>query len=68
MLSALQKGEYVVTRGGLVGKISGTSDQFLTIEIQEKVRVRVLRSHIDAKIDVAQLKGGSSSDSESKAA
>ena len=67
MLQALQKGEYIVTRGGLVGKISGTSDQFLTIEIQEKVRVRILRSHIDAKIDVAQLKGGSS-DSEAKAA
>jgi len=64
MLSALQKGEYVVTRGGLIGKISGTSEQFLTLEIQEKVRVRVLRTHIDAKVDVGTLKG----DAEAKAA
>jgi len=65
MLSALQKGEYVVTRGGLVGKISGTSEQFLTLEIQEKVRVRVMRTHVDAKIDISQLKSG---DGEAKAA
>jgi preprotein translocase subunit YajC len=51
MLAALKKGDMVVTRGGLVGKISGVSDRILTIELQEKVRVRVLRSHIDGKHD-----------------
>ena len=49
MLQALKKGDMVVTRGGLVGKISGVSDTILTIELQEKVRVRVLRSHVDGK-------------------
>ena len=49
MLQALKKGDMVVTRGGLVGKISGVSDTTLTIELQEKVRVRVLRSHVDGK-------------------
>jgi preprotein translocase subunit YajC len=49
ILSSLKKGDMVVTRGGLVGKISGVSDAILTIELQEKVRVRVLRSHVDGK-------------------
>ena len=49
MLQALKKGDMVVTRGGLVGKISGVSDTILTIELQEKVRVRVLRTHVDGK-------------------
>ena len=49
LLQALKKGDMVVTRGGLVGKISGVSDTLLTIELQEKVRVRVLRSHVDGK-------------------
>ena len=49
MLQALKKGDMVVTRGGLVGKISGVSDTILTIELQEKVRVRILRSHLDGK-------------------
>jgi len=66
MLSKLGKGDEIITRGGIIGKITGVTGEVLTIEIQEKVRVRILRSHIDAKIDVAQLKGGT--ESEAKAA
>ena len=66
MLSKLEKGDMVITRGGLIGKISGVSDALLTIELQEKVRVRVLRSHIDAKYDPAVFK--SRTESEKKAA
>lgn len=53
LLAALEKGDMVITRGGLVGKISGISGAVLTLELQEKVRVRVLRSHIDGKYDPA---------------
>ena len=56
LLAALKKGDMVTTRGGLIGKISGLSDKILTIELQEKVRVRVLRSHVDGKHDPAALK------------
>ena len=49
MLQALKKGDMVVTRGGLVGKISGVSDTILTIELQEKVRVRVPRAYIEGR-------------------
>ncbi|WP_152629606.1 preprotein translocase subunit YajC [Haliangium ochraceum] len=51
LLERLDKGDMVVTRGGLVGKISGTSGSMLTIELQEKVRVRVMRSHVEGKFD-----------------
>ena len=64
MLSKLSKGDMIVTRGGLVGKISGITDSILTIELQEKVRVRVLRSHVDGKYDP----GTSASESSAKAA
>ena len=53
MLSKLDKGDMVITRGGLIGKISGIADGVLTLEVQEKVRVRVLRSHVDGKYDPA---------------
>lgn len=53
VLSALKKGDMVITRGGLVGRISGVADRVLTIELQEKVRVRVLRSHVDGKFEEA---------------
>jgi preprotein translocase subunit YajC len=44
MLSALRRGDRVVTAGGLVGTITRViSDTELTVEIAEGVRVRVMR-------------------------
>ena len=51
MLSKLEKGDMIVTNGGLVGKISGLTDTMLTIELQEKVRVRVMRSAVQSKYE-----------------
>ncbi len=51
MLTALGKGDVIVTRGGVIGKISGVKDNELVVEVQEKVRIRVLRSHVDGKYD-----------------
>jgi preprotein translocase subunit YajC len=60
LLRALDKGDVVVTRGGIIGKISGVKDDELVLEIQEKVRIRVLRSHIDGKYSPKALKGEAS--------
>ena len=46
MLGGLKKGDEVVTGGGLIGKITGVSDKLLTLEISEKVRVRVLKAQV----------------------
>jgi preprotein translocase subunit YajC len=52
MLQKLGKGDEVITRGGMIGKITGVSDDgILVIELQEKVRVRVPRAYIEAKWD-----------------
>jgi len=52
MLAKLGKGDEVITRGGVIGKITGVSDDgVVVLEIQEKVRVRIPRSYIDAKWD-----------------
>jgi preprotein translocase subunit YajC len=51
MLKRLDKGDTVVTRGGLVGKVTGVTDQVLVIELQEKVRVRVMRSHVEGRFE-----------------
>jgi preprotein translocase subunit YajC len=48
-LSGLKKGDQVVTRGGVVGRVTGVTDTMVTLEIQEKVRVRVLKSYIDGQ-------------------
>ncbi len=46
-LGGLKKGDQVVTRGGVIGKITGVADTTVTLEIQEKVRVRVLKAYIE---------------------
>lgn len=46
MLSALQKGEEVVTAGGVIGKVNKLSDQYATLEIAPGVEISVQRSAI----------------------
>jgi preprotein translocase subunit YajC len=42
----LKKGDRVVTSGGMYGTITGVTDDSVTIEVAEKVRVKVLKSAI----------------------
>lgn len=49
MLKNLKRGDQIITNGGLVGKITGLTDKMITLEVAEKIRVRILRSHIAGK-------------------
>ena len=53
MLKAVDKGDEVVTTGGLHGKVVGTTDDTLTLEIAqlkgERVRVKVSRAKIESR-------------------
>jgi preprotein translocase subunit YajC len=46
LLDDLKKGDAIITQGGLYGKITNIADQIVTVEIADKVRVRIARSHI----------------------
>lgn len=56
MLSELKKGDQVVTGGGLIGTISGSTDKTFVVEVSEKVRVRVLRSQVLDKYTETETK------------
>jgi preprotein translocase subunit YajC len=51
VLAGIEKGDRVVTSGGLHGVVTGLSDDVLTVEIAavkgERVRVKVSRARID---------------------
>ncbi len=49
MLEALKRGDEVITTGGIHGKITGVTDDVLTVEIAPNVKVRVSRSAVAAK-------------------
>ncbi len=48
MLASLKKGDTVITSGGLIGRITGLGDSVLTLELAERVRVKVLRSAVSS--------------------
>jgi preprotein translocase subunit YajC len=48
-LSKLGPGDEVITRGGIIGKITGIKDDVLIVELQDKVRVRVPRAYVEGK-------------------
>ncbi len=48
MIRTLKKGDRVVTSGGISGRITGLDDSKITLEISDKVRVKVLRGNVAA--------------------
>jgi preprotein translocase subunit YajC len=48
MLGNLAYGDMVMTTGGIHGKITGLADAVVTLEIADKVRIKVARSAIGA--------------------
>ena len=55
MLKNLNRGDMIITTGGLHGKITGLTEQVATIEVSDKVRVKVARTHIAAVIQRAAI-------------
>jgi len=46
MIEALQKGDEVVTAGGIVGRVTEVGESFVVVEISDGVRIKVQRSQI----------------------
>ena len=63
MIKAIEKGDSVVTSGGLHGKVIGVTDDVLTLDIGgvkgERVKVKVARPRIE-HVDVASKRGDES--------
>jgi preprotein translocase subunit YajC len=56
LLSNLRVGDNVLTSGGIYGRITGVKDDKITVEISDKVRVKVNRGHIAGVVKQDVLK------------
>lgn len=56
LLSKLQKGDEVITSGGMAGRIEDLGDSFVTVEIADRVSVKVQRGAITAVLPKGTLK------------
>ena len=46
LISGLKKGDQVITTGGIVGCIYGLTDDLITLEVANQVRIKVVRSQV----------------------
>jgi preprotein translocase subunit YajC len=56
MIEALQKGDEVVTAGGVVGKITKLGEQYVTIEIAPNIEIVMQRSAVQVPLPKGTLK------------
>ncbi len=56
MVSELKKGEEVLTSGGILGKISKVSDDFITLEIAKDVSLQIQKSAIQTIMPKGTIK------------
>jgi preprotein translocase subunit YajC len=49
MLDNIQKGDEVITNGGIHGKVVGVTDQVLTLDVGDKVKIKVSKEFIALK-------------------
>jgi preprotein translocase subunit YajC len=54
MLADLAHGDVVLTVGGIHGKITAITDTVVTLEIADKVKIKVARSYVSAVVEKAQ--------------
>jgi preprotein translocase subunit YajC len=56
MIEALQKGDEVITAGGLLGRITRISEGYITLEIANNVEVQVQRPAISLVVPKGTIK------------
>jgi len=46
LLQNLKRGDSVITSGGILGTIEGLTEKFVTLEIDQNVRIKVLKTQV----------------------
>jgi len=56
LVSALNKGDEVVTNGGIAGKITKVSDEFVVVEVAEGVEMKIQKQAVASALPKGTLK------------
>lgn len=56
LLGSLQKGDEVVTTGGIAGKVTKVSDDFVVLEVSDTVELKIQKGAIAATLPKGTLK------------
>ncbi len=61
LVANLKKGDEVVTKGGIIGKVSGVHEQTVSIEVSRDVKLKVLKGHVAGLYNEAQAAAANAS-------
>ena len=50
MIAAIKKGDQVVTTGGIHGRVTGVTDDLLTLEVADRVRIKLNKSNVGSRV------------------
>ena len=56
MLASLEVGEEIVTAGGILGKVSKLTDQYIELSIADNTRIKIQKTSISAVLPKGTLK------------
>ncbi|GAB4344586.1 MAG: preprotein translocase subunit YajC [Gammaproteobacteria bacterium] len=56
MVEALSKGDEIVTSGGILGKITDVSENFVTVSIADSVEIKVQRQAVASVVPKGTMK------------
>lgn len=57
LVASLNKGDEVVTSGGIAGKITKVSDDFVSVEVSEGVELKIQKVAVSSALPKGTLKG-----------
>ena len=56
LIAALAKGDEVVTQGGIAGRVAKVGDDFLSVEVADKVEIQLQKSAVSLVLPKGTLK------------
>ncbi len=66
MISALKKGDDVITSSGILGKVFAVDEKVVTLEVGSGMKLRMLKSSVQGKVTVEPAKTEKSDTSDAK--
>lgn len=56
LVTSIAKGDEIITNGGLIGKVTSVDDQFLLVEVADKVIVRLQKGAVTSALPKGTIK------------
>ena len=50
MVAAIKKGDHIVTTGGIHGRVTGVTEDLLTLEVADRVRIKLNKSNVGSRL------------------